>query len=611
MKNWQMEIFENYDDGLKNAQLFKIYRDIFKSKDDAQKFNNICNKIKVDILNIIDESDLNTLERFKYLSDDAKKTFLTKIQKTKLFLEKSTNRYKFNDWLKQIIINSLYANETYKWIRYSRNANDFNKDEYYYKLLVHFNNDNKPKDTKMYYYTFLLIIDSLNLLEIIDTMIGFYDKEKKEGMESRFALSDYGRCLFSEIKEEAIFENLLDHDLIIKTERIAKEGKKNKFFTRIVKYTESVEIRSQKEFIKKVNKMYQESRLTVKVESETYNKVSFIDELYIYRKNNSVKLIELNCEIVDNLNIEQKDRKNNDLRYYTKLNSIEDKSISITDKRESISYGNISDTLSLLIQNHEIYNDFNGVNQRNDYTGKKGNDLLKINKMCFEINKKSMFRVYSRNSWSLHGRWYGGLQVNLPKIYRKNIYLNDSDEPLARLDFKSLHARLAYHLKGIPYYDDPYIINGYGKEYRDVFKIVALISFNAEDQRSAITAISDKLRKEELATVNYKEAKKLLIDFREQHHAIDSFITSDFGIKAMYYDSNIIAYCLSELMIKKGIFILTVHDEILCERKNIDEVEKQMKISYRKVLKKVLIERKLIGKEKPLPDDLQAIVDIE
>jgi len=155
--------------------------------------------------------------------------------------------------------------------------------------------------------------------------------------------------------------------------------------------------------------MYQESILTVKVESETHNKVSFIDELYVYRKNNSVNLIELDCEIIDNLNIEQKDRKNTDLRYYKKLNSIKDKSVSITDKRENISNGWISDTLSLLIQNYEICNDFNGVNPRNEYAGKKGNDLLKINKMCFEINKKSMFRVYSRNSWSCHGRWYGGL----------------------------------------------------------------------------------------------------------------------------------------------------------------------------------------------------------
>ncbi|WP_417908879.1 hypothetical protein [Candidatus Electronema sp. PJ] len=58
-------------------------------------------------------------------------------------------------------------------------------------------------------------------------------------------------------------------------------------------------------------------------------------------------------------------------------------------------------------------------------------------------------------------------------------------------------------------------------------------------------------------------------------------------------------------------FILTVHDEILCERKNINEVKNQMEIRYRKVLKKALVERKLIRADQPLPDDLQAIVDIE
>ena len=92
------------------------------------------------------------MPRYAYLPDDAKKTFLLKIKKTKLFLEKRENRYKFSDSLKQIIINLFYADEVFKWIRYSRDANDFNKGGYYYKLIVHFNMENKPKDTKLYYY---------------------------------------------------------------------------------------------------------------------------------------------------------------------------------------------------------------------------------------------------------------------------------------------------------------------------------------------------------------------------------------------------------------------------------------------------------------------------
>jgi hypothetical protein len=404
-----MEIFENYDDGLKNAQLFRIYREIFKSKEESGRFNNICNKIRDEILKILDETNLEMMPRYESLSDFAKKTFLVKIQKTKLFIEKRENKYKFNDWLKQIIINLFYADEIFKWIRYSRDSNDFNKDGYFYKLLVHFHDGNKPKDVKLYYYTFLYIVDSLNFLEIIDHKIGFLDREGNEGMESRMVFRDYGKNLFTEIKEDTIFESILDQDLIIKTERIANNGKGNKFFTKIVKYTDSVEIKRQKEFIKKVNKIYQKTNLTVKVDDAIHKKISFIDDLYVYRKNNSISLKELDCEIIDNLEIKKQRRKNTDLRYYDKFTSIKDNSISIIDKREKEGYGDNRDNLSLLIQNYELCNNFNGIYPREEDAGKKGNDLLKINKMCFEINKKSMFRVYSRNSWSMHGRWYGGL----------------------------------------------------------------------------------------------------------------------------------------------------------------------------------------------------------
>ena len=61
------------------------------SKDDTQKLNDICNKIKADILYIIDGRDLDDFARFKYLSDDPKKIFFIKIHKAKFFFEKSTD----------------------------------------------------------------------------------------------------------------------------------------------------------------------------------------------------------------------------------------------------------------------------------------------------------------------------------------------------------------------------------------------------------------------------------------------------------------------------------------------------------------------------------------
>jgi len=53
-------------------------------------------------------------------------------------------------------------------------------------------------------------------------------------------------------KIDIVFESILYQDLIVKTERI-----------------------------------YQESNLTVKIGDAVHKKVSFIDDLYVYRKNNS------------------------------------------------------------------------------------------------------------------------------------------------------------------------------------------------------------------------------------------------------------------------------------------------------------------------------------
>ena len=102
-----------------------------------------------------------------------------------------------------------------------------------------------------------------------------------------------------------------------------------------------------------------------------------------------------------------------------------------------------------------------------------------------------------------------------------------------------------------------------------------------------------------------------MLTFKNQHKEINDFILSDFGVKFMFYDSEIIADCLNELMLKKGIFMLSVHDEILCERHNVEEVKNQMEISYRKILRKALIERKIIDKNQSMPDELQALIDIE
>ncbi len=110
-------------------------------------------------------------------------------------------------------------------------------------------------------------------------------------------------------------------------------------------------------------------KLTVKVEDTIYKKVSLVDDLWIYRKNNSITLKELNCEIKDSEEVNG--RKNTTLKYYDKFTSVKDNSISITDKRRSRYEREISTSLSLLMQNCKLCISFNGLYQRSKYVDSK------------------------------------------------------------------------------------------------------------------------------------------------------------------------------------------------------------------------------------------------
>ncbi len=65
-------------------------------------------------------------------------------------------------------------------------------------------------------------------------------------------LVDMEEIYFLSLKKIAVFESMLYQDLIIKTERISRKVKENRFFTKIVKYIDSVDIKRKKEFIKKL-----------------------------------------------------------------------------------------------------------------------------------------------------------------------------------------------------------------------------------------------------------------------------------------------------------------------------------------------------------------------
>ena len=70
----------------------------------------------------------------------------------------------------------------------------------------------------------------------------------------------------------------------------------------------------------------------------------------------------------------------------------------------------------------------------------------------------------------------------------------------------------------------------------------------------------------------------------------------------------IIEDCLKELMVKQNIIVLPVHDELLCPADKVDIVKEQMIKSYRKVIRKALIEKKILSGEDALRDDIRPII---
>lgn len=108
--------------------------------------------------------------------------------------------------------------------------------------------------------------------------------------------------------------------------------------------------------------------------------------------------------------------------------------------------------------------------------------------------------------------------------------------------------------------------------------------------------------------IDYKVAKAAFYAFLEKHKDVEEYICSDFGIKAMYYDSLIMGDCYYNLFIKQGIPILSAHDELCFPPDKVDIVLPQMISSYRKVMKDALVQKGMLSKDEPLPDWMVPVI---
>jgi len=223
-------------------------------------------------------------EKFSLLTKEQQSTVRRKAAKTSLFLNKENNLIRWKSWVKLVLTNMLYGLDVGYQIKYSRDNNLYHGKKRYFKML-HLDRSIKISDKELVYDAFIFITDALDLLDIMDNKIGNYNHENDEGYISRMQFSEKGRIIFNQLINKAIFEDLIEHDLLIKTDRIRRKvvkGKhkgKEKWHTFVVDYKDSVRTDSNKKLTKKFNNKYEKQIIIVRASGVPLKSIKFIDDL--------------------------------------------------------------------------------------------------------------------------------------------------------------------------------------------------------------------------------------------------------------------------------------------------------------------------------------------
>jgi hypothetical protein len=169
-----------------------------------------------------------------------------------------------------------------------------------------------------------------------------------------------------------------------------------------------------------------------------------------------------------------------------------------------------------------------------------------IDRLILRLVYEYIHRVFNRKSFKLGGRGYGAIHQRLPKNLRPYIHING--QPTVELDYSAFHIRMLYHMEGIDYPDDPYLVCE-GSEMRATYKAVGLVAINAENVGKAYGGIFDELKSRGIPLpAGEKPITRLVNRFKDAHPRIAKYICADMGVHLMNIDSRIMNNILMKLM---------------------------------------------------------------
>jgi hypothetical protein len=506
--------------------------------------------------------------------------------------KKFKSPYKAKQALKMVLINLWQANSKGVPVRYSRRRNNYVSVARYGKYIFR-------------YDTLIPVVDCLKELGYIEQKPGrSWYEDKDKGNQTRMWASPKLIILFMKyLKTTPTFYKKPEELIILNKEVEVKSRKKSKKIkTKKVKvdYTDTKQTRQMREDLEKYRAFVKKHYIFVRITGEQLVNYEFLFDLYdkILNGTNSLDFVEQIGNSIENIQF-KKYTDSKVINYYrnnfiskpiTIFNSI-DKSYPFTDMD---SRGEAIDKDLQRFKDFEFIYNFEwylaekyremAVARRNyDAILREEFELRSINVLRIHIglNQEILYRTFNRNSFSKGGRAFGATYQRLPSLMRKGIHINN--EKTVEIDYSAYHIRMLYHLNGIDYTEDPYIVCG-GEKYRKAFKCASLVIINAKDEAEAKSAIRDKLIDSRIPFPDVKEPLNWMVSrFKEAHQPIANYICSDYGINLQNTDSHIMNSILMSLMDKK-ILGLSLYDSVIVAEQHEDVLREAMIGEYEKVM---------------------------
>lgn len=221
-----------------------------------------------------------------------------------------------------------------------------------------------------------------------------------------------------------------------------------------------------------------------------------------------------------------------------------------------------------------------------------GKDTGKTVTQWLDHHHHFMRRIFSRGSWDLNGRFYGGWWQLIPSHLRKEIYINDT--PTVEVDFKGLHISILSAEKDVIIEGDPYtldrgLIPGVPEELqRSMVKQLVLTALNARDRRSAFQSFRDGFPASHVGKVMTNvELDRVLDGFVTKHPHLAELVCADQGIRLMNVDARI-AEMIHRFFTRRGIPVLSVHDSFIVDYTHVKELRGAMRAASNAVVGRVL-----------------------